>query len=198
MKTLETLAASTDPNIANSAISLLVSRIRRSKTEMLSIRKDLRSEDQDTRHTATIAFDFLRQWPDIDDDVERSPSPIRRSGRRSHRSDSDAEQSTGDALAILLERERLQSMEASQTNELGFNPWAIAEEEDAVVPSIENPVAGWTDVPRERTSSIPHSDIDEVERRRRRREAIVLHDGVGRLEERDIIRPVSGSRGAGR
>ena len=56
-----------------------------------------------------------------------------------------------------------------------------------VVPSAEDPVAGWTSVPRER----PVDDVgdEEVERRRRRREAMVLHEGSGRVVEGDIIRP---------
>ena len=53
-----------------------------------------------------------------------------------------------------------------------------------VVPSLQNPVAGWTNVPRERPD-----DGEEAERRRRRREVMVLHEGDGRVEETDIIRP---------
>lgn len=53
---------------------------------------------------------------------------------------------------------------------------------DVVIPSDDNPVAGWTNVPRERPAE------DEVERRRRRREAMVLRESDGRVEESDIIR----------
>lgn len=59
----------------------------------------------------------------------------------------------------------------------------VAERE--IVPSEENPVAGWTNVPRER----PVAGEDEAERRRSRREAMVLHEGEGGVLESDIIRP---------
>jgi hypothetical protein len=47
-------------------------------------------------------------------------------------------------------------------------------------------VAGWVQVPRERPAV---NDAAEVERRRRRREAMVLHEGSGRVGEDDIFRP---------
>lgn len=53
-----------------------------------------------------------------------------------------------------------------------------------LIPSLENPVAGWTNVPRERPTE------SEAERRRRRREAMVLREGEGGVEEGDIIRPM--------
>ena len=53
-----------------------------------------------------------------------------------------------------------------------------------VIPSSENPVAGWTNVPRERPTE------SEADARRRRREAMVLREIDGLVEESDIIRPV--------
>ena len=55
-----------------------------------------------------------------------------------------------------------------------------------LVPSSQDPVAGWTNVPRERPVD---GDAEEMERRRRRREAMVLHEGAGAVREDDIIRP---------
>lgn len=63
----------------------------------------------------------------------------------------------------------------------GGNAWV-----GGFVPSADDPVAGWTDVPRERPVGL---NEEEVERRRRRREAMVLHEGAGALREDDIIRP---------
>ncbi|QIW96341.1 hypothetical protein AMS68_001859 [Peltaster fructicola] len=55
--------------------------------------------------------------------------------------------------------------------------------DETIVPSIEVPIAGWTAVPRERPSA------GDVDARRRRREAVVLHEGSGEVNEDDIIRP---------
>lgn len=57
------------------------------------------------------------------------------------------------------------------------------ESAESIIPSFSEPVAGWTAVPRER----PQSGDDDV--RRRRREAVVLHEGAGEVNEDDIIRP---------
>lgn len=46
--------------------------------------------------------------------------------------------------------------------------------------------AGWGTFPHSRTSN---DGNEEVERRRRRREAMVLHEGEGGIVEGDIIRP---------
>lgn len=54
-----------------------------------------------------------------------------------------------------------------------------------LVPSEENPVAGWTNIPRERSGT---RGEDEAGRRRRRREAMVLREGDGGAVEDDIIR----------
>ena len=67
-------------------------------------------------------------------------------------------------------------------DDAGGEGWA----EGMVIPSPQNPVAGWTNVPRERP--VDH-DAEEFERRRRRREAMVLHEGSGQVVEGDIIRP---------
>ena len=57
---------------------------------------------------------------------------------------------------------------------------------EVLVPSPQSPVAGWTNVPRERPFN---GDDEELERRRRRREAMVLHEGSGAVREDDIFRP---------
>ena len=59
------------------------------------------------------------------------------------------------------------------------------EQPDVIVPSPASPVAGWTNVPRER-SSVEDAALGRAEARRRRREAMVFHDGEGRAGE-DII-----------
>lgn len=50
-------------------------------------------------------------------------------------------------------------------------------------PSVQLPIAGWEAIPRERP-------VGDTEIRRRRREAVVLHEGAGDINEDDIIRPV--------
>lgn len=60
---------------------------------------------------------------------------------------------------------------------------------DVIVPSVENPVAGWEDVPRQRASHGARGTGDGTEARRRRREAMVLHEGGGAVTRGDIIRP---------
>lgn len=65
----------------------------------------------------------------------------------------------------------------------GQSEWVRATHDRGFIPSEDDPVAGWAAVPRERDSSV------EAELRRRRREAMVLHEGVGGFGEEDIIRP---------
>lgn len=62
----------------------------------------------------------------------------------------------------------------------------VDEEGEGLVPNERESVAGWVEVPRERG---PQHDESEEEIRTGRREAMVLHEGDGRVEAGDIIRP---------
>lgn len=177
---LHKIIQSPDPNLANAALALLISRVRRSPAVIESMRKDLRSQNEETRRLATTAFDFMRGWPGDTSEFERSPSrlPYDNFGRGAPRGSV-----RGDLVANQELARRLQA---------GGIMTATAEdgpdgEGELIVPSIENPVAGWTDIPRQRPASIADSDGDEIRRRRTRREAMVLHEGSGSIVEEDIF-----------
>jgi len=126
----------------------------------------------------------------------------RRTERRDDSSD-DNESFTEEHATRLSERVRAR-VERNRAEDLAdrfvpgeTNPWVgEGEGEGGVVPSVENPVAGWTNVPRARPSG---ADLTEAELRRYRREAVVIHavmeemgegeeenEGPG-LDEEDII-----------
>jgi hypothetical protein len=140
----------------------------------MSIRKDLRSKDQATRRAATVALDFLREWGDEPDSpLWPSSSAVRPEEPR----EEDVFWSGSRAAQIITRSERVEA-----------NPWLDPDNDTDIVPSIENPVAGWTNVPRQRMS-IDDRDSEEAQARRRRREAMVLHEGEDEVREGDIIRP---------
>lgn len=209
---LQTLANSPNPNIANSATGLIVSRTLRNPATITSIRQDLRAPDPATRRRATLALDYLRQHSAYDGSLDARPSaaPYNNFGRpqwsaigtsdggftaaehavmidRQRRAANANEPSVAGATRTRLEhRQAMLERAQAEDAEDGFyvpgqtNPWA---DEGDVVPSIENPVAGWTNVPRARPQ---RADATEAEVRRQRREAVVVHNGSGELWEEDV------------
>jgi hypothetical protein len=140
---------------------------------MMSIRKDLRSKDQATRRAATVALDFLREWGDEPD------SPLWPSSSAVPPEELREED--------IWDRSRVAGI-IPRSERVETNPWLDPENDTDIIPSIENPVAGWTNVPRQRMS-IDDRDSEEAQARRRRREAMVLHEGEDEVREGDIIRP---------
>lgn len=132
------------------------------------ITKDLASDDAETRQRAHTAVHFLRYYDGGPlEDLGRLP--IAPPGYSSPSRWSDGMRTP---------------------SEDGFpRPFSIRDEfvdgGGVVVPSIEDPVAGWENVPRERDGD---GDGD-ADARRRRREAMVLHEGAGAVTGQDIIRP---------
>ena len=119
---------------------------------------------------ARQALTFLRNWPLMSDfpDLDlpsRSLTPSQ----------------SGDSSPSLPSLENIRSF--AEVSGDGWTDPSASAGAGVVVPSVANPVAGWTNVPRERP---PES---EAERRRQRREAMVLREGDGGVEEGDIIRP---------
>ncbi|KAK5172188.1 uncharacterized protein LTR77_003826 [Saxophila tyrrhenica] len=200
LKDLKTLTTSPNSAIANSAISLTVSRVQRDPSVTTSIRRDLRSADPRTRFLATTALDFLCHHPsypghDADrpsrrlpyDDFGRSTPDrvpnesetewvVAQLARRAEASDPVAGQMMG-----LVERARTIDPGGMFGPPDERNPW-VGEGEEGVVPSIEDPVAGWTNVPRARPQpGGGTAEEDAAELRRSRREAVVMIDPHGHV-----------------
>lgn len=147
---------------------MVVDRFMRQPNAYRSILKDVHTNDEATRIRARQARDFLRSWPTMSvADLSRYPRA------RSGSFGSDTSSLFPDHL-----RRDPPLLGDSDAQLAGSTPGL-----DVVIPSIEDPVAGWTNVPRERPAE------DEATRRRRRREAMVLREGDGGVEESDIIRP---------
>ena len=172
------LAESPDPNIANAAISLIVFRFARQPNASRSLLKDCDSTDETTRIQANQAAHFLRAWP-LPPDLDRERLPFTTPSEDGDIfAPSEAESDEGFVSVSRRLHDHLAGVRG------GSDGWVNQHQE--VVPSTEDPVAGWTNVPRER----PLDDGEEDwESRRRRREAMVLHEGEGRVVEGDIIRP---------
>ncbi|KAK3714672.1 hypothetical protein LTR37_007652 [Vermiconidia calcicola] len=182
---------STETNIANTAISVIIERFsKQDPNAYQNIVRDLRSKNERTREQAKMAINFLHDRP-LPPALERQRRPYSPLGYAS------------DSLVVTLPARRrtarhLTSDDLARPEGMATGPDPsfedLAEEAEAqmdstaereIVPSEENPVAGWTNVPRER----PVAGEDEAERRRNRREAMVLHEGEGGVLESDIIRP---------
>lgn len=161
---LKLLTESPNFNIANAATGLVVDRFMRDGDAYRSFMRDLHSEDEATRHRARLTRDFLRTWPAKSGHILPRYPPSR----------SDSGRSLSDGGDLTDEESRLHDGEANLLYDGEIN---------VVIPSDDDPVAGWTNVPRERPTA------DEAERRRRRREAMVLRESEGGVEESDIIRP---------
>lgn len=141
--------------------------------------KDLNSLDEMARNRAKTAVKFIEDY-DLPPDMRRRILP--------YSSEAGGADTESPSMSPVVDRPELTTAELTRRladgvgGVAGGDGWADA----MVVPSPQNPVAGWTSVPRERPVD---DDIEETERRRRRREAMVLHDGAGTIGEEDIIRP---------
>ncbi|KAK5124109.1 hypothetical protein LTR85_001812 [Meristemomyces frigidus] len=172
---LKTLATSPNPNIANAAISLIVTRFAQMPSASQTLAQDSYSKDETIRRQARTAVTFLKDYPlppygDGDTGFELPWTPTRH-----HPADDDdaAFEWTPDSLPDLID-----PREADEQLTLGDG-----------VRAIPTPVGRWSDgtgdIPEPRAA---HGAL-ETERRRRRREAMVLHEGSGGIVEGDIIRP---------
>lgn len=176
---LKVLADSPHPNISNSAISLILSRISRHPKAGELIVKDLASKNPETSHRAREAIHYVRNT-ECSSFEDRQGLPISPDGYSSplHWSDAESEAPDDDGLDRDGEGD-VSPLGALRDELLGSRD---------VVPSIENPVAGWENVPRERGLRT-QADGSVAESRRRRREAMVLHEGAGAVTGDDIFRP---------
>lgn len=173
MDDLRVLADSPHPNIANAAISLVLSRFARLPHATQTITKDLASDDPLICKRAQTAVHFLRNRENVPWDA-RGGLPLSPPGYATptHWSEVLSEGSE-DGFG-----RRLSDVRDGEVDGGGV-----------IVPSIEDPVAGWEDVPRERALNGTDGAGDDAEARRRRREAMVLHEGEGAVTGSDIIRP---------
>ena len=179
LQTLKTLATSPNPSIAASATSLIVQRFAALPDASKLLANDANSGDEARSRQALTAIKFLRDWPSgpmfsdvvsIPDSPAMSPCleamPGDREGGLTRTPESLPDLFAVDGELVGAEMDRMDGL---------------------IVPSREHPVAGWTNVPRERPPRT--ENLEELERRRRRREAMVLHEGSGRVNEDDIFRP---------
>ncbi|KAI6866755.1 hypothetical protein D0864_13178 [Hortaea werneckii] len=173
VETLKILADSPNPNIANSAISLIVTRFASAKSASEMLAQDAYSSDPKLRSQARTAIAFLKDWPlppgsDRDPTLDMPWTPDRPSRGYGLRDDADED----DFAGIEWMPETLPELIDSGMVDGG-----------AVRRTGMEVVGGLHSRPR------MLAEDDEVERRRRRREAMVLHEGGGRVVEDDIIRP---------
>lgn len=177
---LKTLATSPNPNISKSATDLITARCVKAEGLVQSIRVDAASSDPTLQRKARTAMKFLRSWtvgievgnmtpPGIGNldgtmDPELSPSVL----------------SIDDLYEPQIPPSRGRPHQWAHAQSF-LHP--RSDREDLLIPSEDDPVGGWAAVPRERNASV------DAELRRRRREAMVLHEGMGGLGEDDIIRP---------
>ena len=152
MTDLKILAESPYPNIANAATSLIVTRFLRNENETYrDLMADFNSDDETAKRHAKQAIAFLHDWG-LPMDLERS-------------------------------QRRLPEFEEGQNTPSSMGNLTILDEpiESPIVPTVQNPVAGWTNVPRERPSVDGNLEETPDMQRRRRREAMVMHDGSSEL-----------------
>lgn len=142
--------------------------------------RDAYSTDEKLRKQARTAIEFLRDWPSgpllreavsILDSPNLSP---RLTGRISDETNGDVGR-TPDSIPDLITVDR-EPVVAEMDRVDGLT-----------MSNVPNAVAQWMSVPRERPPGT--ADAAELERRRRRREAMVLHEGGGHVNEDDIFRP---------
>ena len=129
-----------------------------------------------TRRKAETAVRFLQEWGS---DFLHISSPDTDAGIQNHSTLADQLRNSSPWYRLDDDLDLDGAVEASVSNP-----------GESVVPSVNMPVAGWTNIPRERPTRAVDYDATEMERRRRRREAMVLHEGEGGLGEEDIIRPI--------
>lgn len=180
LENLKILADSPDYHISTAAAEIVVERIVRQPEAIRSIVNDAnQSEDKQLQAHARQALSFLRPFRNARRyaEVRRNWEPYPEFGEHSGNSTPSVHPIPEHVRAAFAS---LQDVLAEQAAHM---PGEL--DEPPLVPSEENPVAGWTNVPRERSGT---RGEDEAERRRRRREAMVLREGDGGAVEDDIIR----------
>ncbi|WPH02697.1 Hypothetical protein R9X50_00556300 [Acrodontium crateriforme] len=151
LETLKTLSTSTNQNIANAAISIIVNRYLKQPNAQENLVQESKSPDENVQKRAKLIIRFLKHWP-IPTGFDH---PV-----------------AGDGTWTPYTE--------SHIGEDFFTPLSIPETFE-----FDESITGWTDIPRERPVSL---DLGETERRRRRREAMVLRESDGQVQEEDIIR----------
>ncbi|KYG42837.1 hypothetical protein M433DRAFT_387594 [Acidomyces richmondensis BFW] len=185
LETLKTLASSPNSNIANSAINLIIARFIELPDAHEIIAKDASSSNETIRKKARSTIAFLRAWPlPLGMSGQHIPIELPR--------DSSLIPPPG------LPPQSIDEWEAYfRSRPIDLNSGVMDRQDDLeewVVPSSERPIAGWTAIPRALPLQV-HGEIDnamesyDAIQRRRRREAMVLHEGPGWFGESDIIRP---------
>jgi len=165
LQDLKVLAMSPSPNISNTAITMIADRVSQHPGLWRTITEESKSPNERIRQRALRTIRFLDDW------TMNSPFPAMRGGRDIPPIPARDPEWGGESRGIV-----------SSLEDIG----AAA---DLFAPGAAAPSAGWDRVPSERPPAT-HS-ADEAARRRSRREAMVLHEGDGRINESDIISRVA-------
>lgn len=168
---LRTLATSPNPNISKSAIDLITARCGKSSDLLASVQADADSSDPVLRRRARTALSFLGSWT-LGGEIGNSVPPGMRTG--------------GSTGALNLSPSMMSLDNTYEFDELNSLPPPRLRthtfDYDGAEPPFDLNLANLA-------GSGGYEDDSETERRRLRREAMVLHEGDGRLLEEDIIRP---------
>ncbi|GIZ43747.1 hypothetical protein CKM354_000696300 [Cercospora kikuchii] len=209
VKTLKTLCLSPNPSIAAAAHSLVIRRFAAQPNAIDILRRDIDSKNPETSRRAKQAVQYL-----YDFDLE-----LRHSLPRGGLDDLDLPMEYADDVAYRDENGELQLMDVDDWNamararnrqqnslddERAMDVVARLEELSEEIARTEREMddlqaranharfAGWDRIPapiRPTFASGGLQGSEAEDRRRRHREAMVLHEGDGRVEEEDIIRP---------
>ncbi|USW54209.1 hypothetical protein Slin15195_G075280 [Septoria linicola] len=209
IKTLRTLCLSPNPSIAAAAHSLVIRRFAGQPDAIEILRKDLDSTNPEISRKAKQAVQYL-----YDFDIELRD----RLGSRGL-DDLDLPMGYADDVAYRDENGELQVMDVDEwdavararnrqqasfdDDERGMDVVARLEELSQEIDRTEREMeslqsgvgqarfAGWDRIPAPPRPLVPSGQLgdESSNRRRRHREAMVLHEGDGIIEEDDIIRP---------
>ena len=206
VKTLKTLCMSPNPSIAAAARSLVIRRFAALPDAAEILNNDRESEDPEISRKATQAVKYLRDF-----DMQFGESLLPEQYEHDHAEEliaqlerehgADVIYRTADGEAAIMHESEWDTM-ARELNrrqdhfdeERGMDVVARLEELSEEIARTEQEMGalqarmGWDRVEMPGGSSRPPAYRGEA-RRRRHREAMVLHEGDGILEEEDIIRP---------
>ncbi|CAK4032756.1 Hypothetical predicted protein [Lecanosticta acicola] len=175
LTTLGTLATSPNPSIATAAKSIIIRRFAGLPNATEILETDLHSKNDVVRRRARQAVAYLDEWdediaPDQFDVEELPPASggyIRQEEMRE----------------VGRLRRQIQLLEGS-----GMSQDDVDLAMEGIMSRLEE--LGFSDVSQLGLASPIVGLNADAEARRNRREAIVLHEGAGRIEEDDIIQPV--------
>lgn len=183
LTTLAMLARSPNPNIAHTATGIIVGRFAAHPGTTGMIAKDLSSSNAAVRRRAQILTDYLQDW-----DVDLATNDVGQnslSAQFTERSDAALLAAAGsqvDQLEYLVDEYRGQIEAARGVGEMRVGQSGISQTHR----SGAAPFAGGDEVSNQ---SLARNEADGALRRLQRREVMVLHEGDGRVQEEDIIRP---------